>query len=241
MPIGIWVWWWHPTISSSATLLFCLQSFPAWGSLRMSRLFPSGGQSIGALASDLPMNTEGWFPLRLTLRSPCCPRDSQESSPAPQFKSINFLALSLLCPTLTSVHDYWKNRSFDYKDFVCKVMSLLFTRLSRFVIAFLPRSKSLLKYILPERIHLPVQKKWVWSPMWEDPTCHRATKPTHHNYWSLCAREAVLSQQEKPLQWEARATQLERGPCSPKLEKSQCSSKDPAQLKINKYKIFKIH
>ena len=42
------------------------------------------------------------------------PRDSQESSPAPQFKSINSLVLSLLYgPTLTSVHDYWKNHSFD--------------------------------------------------------------------------------------------------------------------------------
>ena len=48
------------------------------------------------------------------LWSPCYPRDPQESSPAPQFKSINFLALSLLYgPTLTSVHRYWKNHSFD--------------------------------------------------------------------------------------------------------------------------------
>ena len=47
--------------------------------------------------------------------SPCSPRDSQESSPALQFKSINFSALSLFYgPILTSVHDYWKNHSFDY-------------------------------------------------------------------------------------------------------------------------------
>ena len=46
--------------------------------------------------------------------SPCSPRDSQESSPAPQFKSINSLALSLLhSPTLTSIHDHWKNHSLD--------------------------------------------------------------------------------------------------------------------------------
>jgi len=46
--------------------------------------------------------------------SPCSPRDSQESSPTPQFKSINSLALSFLySPTLTSIHDYWKNHSFD--------------------------------------------------------------------------------------------------------------------------------
>ena len=46
--------------------------------------------------------------------SPCCPRDSQESSPTPQFKSINSSMLSFLySPTLTSIHDYWKNHSFD--------------------------------------------------------------------------------------------------------------------------------
>ena len=46
--------------------------------------------------------------------SPCSPRDSQESSLAPQFKSINSSALSFLySPTLTSIHDYWKNHSFD--------------------------------------------------------------------------------------------------------------------------------
>ena len=46
--------------------------------------------------------------------SPYSPRDSQESSPTPQFKSINFLALSFLhSPTLTSIHDQWKNHSLD--------------------------------------------------------------------------------------------------------------------------------
>ena len=46
--------------------------------------------------------------------SPCRPRDSQESSPTPQFKSINSSALSLLhSPTLTSIHDHWKNHSLD--------------------------------------------------------------------------------------------------------------------------------
>ena len=46
--------------------------------------------------------------------SPCSPRDSQESSPTPQFKSINSSALSFLYgPTLTSIHDYWKNHNFD--------------------------------------------------------------------------------------------------------------------------------
>ena len=49
--------------------------------------------------------------------SPCNPRDSQESSPIPQFKGINSLALSLLSgSTLISIYDYWKNHSFDYSD-----------------------------------------------------------------------------------------------------------------------------
>ena len=81
------------------------QSFPASGSFPVSQLFTSGGQTIGASASAsvLPMNIQGWFPLGLTVWSPCSPRDSQESSPAPQFKSINSSALSLLYgPALTS-------------------------------------------------------------------------------------------------------------------------------------------
>ena len=62
-----------------------------------------------------------------------------------QFKSISSSALSFLYgPTLTSIHDYWKNHSFDKITFVSKVMSLLYNMLSRLMIAFLPRSKHLL-------------------------------------------------------------------------------------------------
>ena len=74
----------------------------------------SGGQSIGVSASTsvLPMNTQDWSPLGWTGGFPCSPRDSQESSPTPQFKSINSLVLSFLySPTLTSKHDHWKNHS----------------------------------------------------------------------------------------------------------------------------------
>ena len=48
--------------------------------------------------------------------SPWSPRDSQESAPTPQFKSISSSALSLHGATLTSTHDHWKNHSFDYLD-----------------------------------------------------------------------------------------------------------------------------
>ena len=74
--------WSHPTISSSVVpFSSSLQSFPASGSFQVSQLFTSGGQSIGVSASTsvLPMNIQDWFPLGLT-RSPCCPRDSQDSS-----------------------------------------------------------------------------------------------------------------------------------------------------------------
>ena len=76
--------------------------------------------------------------------SPCCPRDSQESSPTPWFQSISSSALSLpYGPSLTSMFDYWRNHSFDHvckRTFVGKVMSLLSNTLSRFVI--LLRSKN---------------------------------------------------------------------------------------------------
>ena len=77
--------------------------------------------------------------------SPCSPGDSQESSPTPQFKRINSSVFSFLhSPTLTSIHDHWKNHSLDKMDLVDKVMSLLLNMLSRLVITFLPRNKHLL-------------------------------------------------------------------------------------------------
>ena len=60
-------WWCHPTISFSIVPFSSLrQSFPAWGSFQMSQFFASGGQSIGASVWVLLMNTQDWFPLRLT-------------------------------------------------------------------------------------------------------------------------------------------------------------------------------
>ena len=109
--------WRHPTISSSVVPFSCPQSFPPSGSFPVSWLFVSGGQSIGALASGsvLPMNIQDWFPLGLTgLISLPSKGLSQDSSPTPQFKSINSSVLSLLYgPTLISIHDYWKNHTLD--------------------------------------------------------------------------------------------------------------------------------
>ena len=109
--------WCHPTISSSVIpFSSCLQSFPASPSFPMSQFFTSRDRSIGASASAavLPMHIQDWFPLGLTGLISLQSKDSQESSPTPHFKSIKSLALSFLYdPTLTSIHDYWKNHSFD--------------------------------------------------------------------------------------------------------------------------------
>ena len=110
-------WWCHPTISPSVIPFSSrLQSFPASRSFQMSQLFALGGQSIGVSASTsvLPMNIQDWSPLGWTDWISYSPRDSQESSLTPQFKSIHSSALSFLySPTLTSIHDYWENHSFD--------------------------------------------------------------------------------------------------------------------------------
>ena len=104
--------WCHPAMSSSVIpFSSCPQSLPASESFPMSQLFTWGGQSAGAsaLASFLPKKSQGWSPSEWTGWI-----FLQESSPTPQFKRINSLALSLLhSPTLTSIHDHRKNHSLD--------------------------------------------------------------------------------------------------------------------------------
>ena len=70
--------------------------------------FASGGQSTGASASVLSMSFQGWSPLELTVLTSVLSKESQESSPSPQFKSINSLV-----PLSDLYRDYWKNHSFD--------------------------------------------------------------------------------------------------------------------------------
>ena len=142
--------WWY-------LIFFCLQSFPASGSFPVSQFFTSGGQSIGASASlsVLPWRTGFWvdFLEDWMVWSTCNQKDSQESSIVRQFKSINLGALNLLYgPTLIFIHDNWKNHSFNYMDFVSKVMTLLYNMLSRFVIAFLPRSmRDIVLYVFKKK------------------------------------------------------------------------------------------
>ena len=129
-------WWCHPTISSSVIpFSSCLRSFPSSGSFHMSQFFTSGGQSIGASASAsvLPTMIQDWLSLGLTGLISLQSKGFSRVFPTPQFKIINSLALSLLCgPTLTSIHDYWKNHSFDCKDLCWQSDVSPFNMLSRF-------------------------------------------------------------------------------------------------------------
>ena len=106
--------WCHPTISFSA-LLFSPSIFP-------SRVFSNETAlcirwpKYWSFSFNISPSNElpGMISLGWTVGFPCSPSDSQESSPIPQFKSINSSALSFLhSPTLTSIHDYWKHHCLD--------------------------------------------------------------------------------------------------------------------------------
>ena len=140
--------WCHPAISSSVTLFFsCLESFPASGSFQMSQFFASVGQSIGASASAsvFPMNSQDWSPLGLTglisLQSKGLSRVfSNTTVQKHQFFGTQLSLWSNSHPYTTT----GKAIALTRQIFVGKVLSLLFNRLTRFVIAFLPRIKCLL-------------------------------------------------------------------------------------------------
>ena len=97
--------------------------FPSIRVFPVSQFFASGHQNFGvsASASGLPMNIQDWFPLGLTGWISLQWLGAQESSPTPQFKSINSSALIFLYSlTLTVIQDYWKNHNFDQMDLCWK-------------------------------------------------------------------------------------------------------------------------
>ena len=99
----------HPLSSPSPPALNL-----ASGSFPVSQLFTWGGQSIGVSASTsvLPMNTQDWYPLGWTGWRSLQSKGLSRVFPNTTFKSINSSALSFLhSPTLTSIHDYWKNKT----------------------------------------------------------------------------------------------------------------------------------
>ena len=105
-------WWCHSTILSSVVPFSCLQSFPARGSFPMNQFFTSGDQSIGASASVHSMNIQDWFPLRLTGLISLQSKGLSRVFSSTTVQKHQFFSPQLsLCPSLTPIHDYWKNRS----------------------------------------------------------------------------------------------------------------------------------
>ena len=111
-------WWCHPTISSSVISSSCPQFF-RHQSLSLDSALHIRWPKYWSFSFSLSPSTEhswlisfriDWFDLQAV-------QGILESFPAPQFESINSLVLSFLYgPTLTSIHDYWKNHRFDYMD-----------------------------------------------------------------------------------------------------------------------------
>ena len=96
---------------------FCLQSFPASGSFPLSQLLASNGQSIGPLASVLPVNIQGWFPLELTglisLQSTGLSRVFSNTT----VQKHHFFCIQLSSQSNSHIHTWLlKNHSFDYLD-----------------------------------------------------------------------------------------------------------------------------
>ena len=117
----------------------CVQTY------RMGQLFASGDQSIGASASVLPMNSQGWFPLGLTGLISLLPKGLSGVFSSTTIQKHQFFGT---LPSLWSschIHSWLlKTTALTIRTFVGKVMSLLFNMISRFVIVFLPRNNHLL-------------------------------------------------------------------------------------------------
>ena len=132
-------WWYHSTISSSVT-----PPCPPILSLSQHQSPFPWIDSLHQVAKVLELQPQSFqwifrvdFLYDWLVWSPWFPRDSRESSPAPQFENISSSALNFpYGPTLTSIYDYWENQSFDYTD-LCWQRAVCFLMLSRFVIAFL--------------------------------------------------------------------------------------------------------
>ena len=122
--------WYHPTISSSvAPFSFCPWPSPASGSFPVSHLFTSRSLCIrpSASASALPMNIQGWLPSGLTGFISLQSKGLSRAFPSTTVRNYQFFGISLLYrSTLTSIHDDWKNHSFDCMDICWQKWCLCF-------------------------------------------------------------------------------------------------------------------
>ena len=172
--------WCHSTISSSVVPFSCPQSSSTSGSFPMSQFFPLGGQSIGASvsASVLPINIQDWFSLGLTgwisLQSKGLLSLLQHHKQKNQFFGTqpSLWSDSHICTWLLEKPKLWLYGPLS------AVMTLLFNMLSRFVIAFLPRSKSLLISWLQSPspvIWEPKKKKFLTVSNFSPSICHEVS------------------------------------------------------------------
>ena len=155
--------WCHPIISSSVVpFSSCPQSLPESGSFPMSQFFASGGQSTGvsASASLPPKKSQGWSPSEWTgwisMQSKGLSRVFSNTTVQKHLQCSAFFTLQLSHPYTTT----GKTIALTRRTFVGKIMSLLFTMLSKLVIASLPRSKHLLILWLeaPSAVTLELKK-----------------------------------------------------------------------------------
>ena len=165
-------------------LLLCPQSLPASGTFPVNQLFASGDQNTGAsaLASVLPMSTQGSFPLRLTgLISLLSKGLSEVFSSITVQKALVFWSSAFFTVQLSQLYmTTGKTIALTIWTFVSRVVSLPFDTFSRFVIAFLPRSKRLLISWLqsPSTVILePKKKKSVTIPTFYPSVCHEVMGP----------------------------------------------------------------
>ena len=176
--------WCHPAISSSDDpYSFCPQVFPASWTFPVSQLFVSDDQDTeaSASASVLSMNIQGWFPLRLTgLISLLSKGLSGVFSNTTVWRHQFFSILPSLQP---SSHNHrWplgRPQPWLIQTHVSREMSLLFSTLSRFVIAFLPRRKCLLISWLqsPSAVILEPKKKSVTTSTFYPSICYEVMGP----------------------------------------------------------------
>ena len=142
-------------------LLFLPSILPSIRSFPMSQFLSSGGQSIRASVSVLPMNIQGWFPLGLMglicLQSKGLSRVFSNTT----VQKHQFFRAQLSLWSSSHIHTWLLEKPWflTTQTIVGKVMSLLFNMLSRFVTAYLPRSKHLLISWLQSTIAMILESK----------------------------------------------------------------------------------
>ena len=168
---------------------------------------------VSASASVLPMNIQDWFPLGWTgLISLQSNELSRESSPTPQFKSINSSVLSFLYgPTLTSIHDYWKNHSSDYRVVSTNSCCLWLTRHSLVGDTYIRRLITQINYQLQlshlnQMIKVNVTNNWISQYHMSPGTVHWDEKTSVLWYFSKLSNWNVTVRNIRQTQTEGYFT-----------------------------------